>query len=177
MKYFQMAAVYRADSTVILLKTHRRAILKSGLPLEPGFESPVVVKLDDHHADGRLPTFYESPAFIGTQEFHRALVEAGATNIETVPVVIQNHVTGTECLDYILMNIVGRVACADMARTQHRSLGPGMTIIGDLILKPADFRGLQLFVDDTDTDVMVVSEQVYLHVSKLGYTDVVFRAL
>lgn len=177
MKYFQMAAIHRAEGTVILLKTHHRAILKSGQPLEPGFESPVVVKLDDEHAGGRLPTFYESPAFIGTHEFHQALVGAGASNIEPVPVVIQNRVAGTECLDYVLMNIVGRVACADMARSQHRSLGPGMTVIDELVLKPGGFGGLHLFVADEDTDVMVVSEQVHRHLSDRGYPDVMFRAL
>lgn len=177
MKYYQMAAIHRADGTVITLKTHRRAILKSGEPLEAGFDSPVVVKLDDEHAGGRLPTFYESPAFIGTHDFHRALMEAGASNIETVPVVIQNRVTGTECLDYVLMNIVGRVACADMARSQHRSLGPGMTVIDDLVLKAGGFGGLHLFVADEDTDVMVISEQVHRHLSARGYPDVVFRAL
>lgn len=177
MKYFRMAALHRPDGTVILLKTHHRAILKSGRLLEAGFESPVVVRLDDEHAAGRLPTFYESPAFIGTQAFHRALVEGGASNIETVPVVIQNRVAGTECHDYVLMNIVGRVACADLDRSQHRSLGPGMTIIDELVLKPGDFGDQHLFVAAEDTDVMIVSEQLQRHLSGRGYGDIVFRPL
>lgn len=100
-------------------------------------EQPVVVTLDEEQPDGRMPTYYESPAFIGTKAFHHDLLLAGVSNIETVPVVIRNVATGAENHDYVLMNIVGRVSFADMALSKHRSLGPGMTILDDPVLKPA----------------------------------------
>jgi hypothetical protein len=175
--YFQMAAIHRADGTLIYLRTHRRAILKSGHRLDSGFEQPVVVKLDDEHANGRLPTFYESPAFIGRMDFHKELLACGVSNIEVVPVIIKNDVAGTECHDYVLMNIVGRVSCADMGRSRYRSLGPGMMIIDDLVLKDGESWGLDLFIADEDTDMMIVSERVKNHISKLDYPDILFRAL
>lgn len=177
MAFFQMAALNTADSTGLYLISHRRAILKAGQPLEAGFEPPVIVKLDEEQPDGRMPTFYESPAFIGTKAFHHDLLLAGVSNIETAPVVIRNVATGAENHDYVLMNIVGRVACADMALSQHRSLGPGMTILDEPVLKPGLFVGLNLFVADEDTDVMIISEQVHRHLVARGYKDIVFREL
>jgi hypothetical protein len=172
-----MAALNTADSTGLYLISHRRAILKSGQRLDPDFQKPMTVKLDEDQPDGRMPTFYESPAFIGTQAFLRDLLQAGVDNIETVPVVIRNVATGAENRDYVLMNIVGRVACADMGRSTHRSLGPGMTIMDELVLKPGSFSGLHLFVADEDTDVMIISEQVHRQLLGRGCADIVFREL
>jgi hypothetical protein len=177
MKYYQMGKKTGPDGTIIFQQSHEFFRLKTGHKLKPDFKGPFIVELDDEHPDGRLPTFYESPAFIGTKEFYNALINVGVSNIETVEVIIKDTVRSIECHDYLLLNIVGRVACADMMRSEHRSLGPDMTIIDQLVLKPVNLSGLDLFVADEDTDIMIVSERVCRHLISCGYVDIWFEEL
>jgi hypothetical protein len=175
MRYFQMTALNTSDCTGVYLISHRRAILKSGQSLGAEFKQPMLLKLDEELPNGRMPTFYESPAFIGTKVFHRDLEQAGVSNIETFPVVISNTATGSENHDYVLMNILGRVSSFDMHQSQYRKLGPEMTIMDAPVLKPGFIATLNLFVADEDTDIMIISEQVHRHLIERDYKDIIFR--
>lgn len=176
-KYYQMGRRVTSDGTVVYKRSHKLFPLKTGAPLEPDFEPPFRVELDPDLPNGRLPTFYESPALIARKAFYEDLLAAGVSNLETVPVVIANPVDGSQNHDYLLLNIVGRVQCADMRRSKHRSIGPEMTIIDELVLAKNVPVGLDLFVADEDTDVMVVSERVYQRITAKGYDDIWFEEL
>jgi hypothetical protein len=177
MRFFQMSALNTADSTGVFLISHRRMILKSGQPLGAEFNQPMILKLDEEQQNGRMPTFYESPALIATKAFHRDLEQSGVSNIETFPVKICNTSNGAENHDYVLINILSRVSCFDMNQSKHRSLGPEMTIVDTPILKSGLITNLNLFVADEDTDIMIVSEQVYRYLTDRNYKDIIFREL
>jgi hypothetical protein len=176
-RYYQMGRRVMADGTIIYQRSHELFELKTGAPLEPGFQPPFVVELDSESPHGRMPTFYESPALIARKNFHDDLVGAGVTNLETVPVVIRNPVDGSENRDYLLLNIVGRVPCANMRQSKHRSLGPGMNVVDEPVLADGLPSHLELFLAEEDTDVIVVSERVYQRVKAKRYDDVWFEEL
>ncbi len=176
-QYYQMGRRVTEDGTLVYQRSHELFDLKTGAPLEPGFDPPFLVELDSELPNGRMPTFYESPALIARRSFYEDLVAAGISNLESVPVVIRNPADGSENHDYLLLNIIGRVRCADMRRSKHRSLGPGMTVVDKLVLANGVPGDLDLFVADEDTDVMVVSERVYQRLRAKGYDDVWFEEL
>ncbi len=176
-RYYQMGRRVTPDGTIVYQRSHELFELKTGAPLEPGFEGPLRVELDRELPHGRMPTFYESPALIARKAFCEDLAAAGVSNLETVPAVIVNPEDGSENHDYLLLNIVGRVRCADMRRSRHRSIGPGMQVVDELVLAAGVPAGLDLFVADEDTDVMVVSERVHQRIAAKGYDDVWFEEL
>lgn len=176
-KYYQMGRRVTTDGTLVYQRSHELFELKTGAPLEPGFAAPFIVELDSELRNGRMPTFYESPALIARKYFYEDLVGTGVSNIETVPVVIRNLADGGENHDYLLLNIVGRVRCADMLRSEHNSLGSGMDVIYKLVLANGVPADLDFFVADEDTDVMVVSERIYQRIKAKSYDDVWFKEL
>jgi len=172
-----MNRLVTSDGTIVYQRSHLLFNLKAGAPLEPEFEAPFLVELDRELPNGHMPTFYESPALIARKNFYGDLVAAGVSNLEIVPVVIVNPVDGTQNHDYLLLNIVGRVQCAEMNHSKHRSIGPQMTVIDKLVLTNDLHTDLNLFVADEDTDVMIVSECVYQRIMAKGYDDIRFDEL
>lgn len=141
------------------------------------FVGPLICELDDDHPNGRLPTFYMSPAIIGTKKFHKDLLEIGIDNIEVHPVVIRDEVNDRNIKKYVLLNIIGTVSCADMNRSKHETLGEGMDIIDKLVIDASKVPDLDLFLIQEDTDCIVISEKVYNHLQGKGYDDIHFEEL
>ncbi|QDF99450.1 hypothetical protein CJ010_24390 [Azoarcus sp. DD4] len=157
--------------------SHFMTEFKTGHRFDADFVPPLVVQLDPELPNGKLPTFFESPAWIGTRSFHATLLAAGVANVEASPVEMHDDVNNRVIHDYLLLNIVGRVACVDMARSEIRSLGDGMNIIDRLVIDPARVPDLDLFVADEDTDCMIVSERLQRHIAAAGYGDIRFESL
>jgi len=186
MKYYLMAEKAEADGTVIYGDSHDMTELKTGSFLvdyenddeegEP-FVGPLICKMDDEHVDGKMSTFFMSPAIIGTKQFYNDLLEVGIDNIEVHPVIIRDEVNSRTFDDYLLLNIIGRVSCADMETSEYESLGDDMNIIDELVLDSSKTHDLDLFLVDEDTDCIVISERVYSHLVNKGYTDIYFEEL
>lgn len=174
-KYYRMSRDVPSDGAIIYQRSHRLFRLKTGEPVEPDFAPPFIADLDPEFPDGRLPTFFESPALIGKKAFYKDLVAAGVANIETVATIIRHPINGREIHDYLLLNVVGKVS-ADMQNSKYRSIGPEMNVIDQLAFKPESVGGMDFFVVDEDTDFMIVSERVYEVISKT-YDDVLFTEL
>lgn len=157
--------------------SHHLFLLKTGHRLESGFEPPFKVVLDPDIPNPQLPTFFESPAWIGTQAFYRDLLAAGIDNIEAVPVEMRDDARQRIIHDYLLLNIVGCVACADMEKSTVNSLGEGIDVIVRLVVDASRLGAFDLFVAAEDTDCMIVSERVARHLQACGYDDILFEEL
>jgi len=115
-----MAEKALADGTLIYQRSHRYFELKTGHLLmdysknnngEP-FTGTFMCELDDEHPDGKLSTFFMSPAIVGTKQFYNDLTEIGIDNIEVHPALIRDEVNNRNIEDYLLLNILGRISCA-----------------------------------------------------------------
>lgn len=177
MKYFRMSRLIDPNGAGLYAVSHFMTEFKTGHRFDADFVPPLVVQLDPELPDGKLPTFFESPAWIGTRAFHATLLAAGVANVEASPVEMHDEANNRVIDDYLLLNIVGRVACVDMAKSETRSLGDGMTIVDRLVIDPARVPDLDLFVADEDTDCMIVSERLQRHIAAAGYGDIRFEAL
>lgn len=151
--------------------------LKSGHRLEEGFEPPFKVFLDPEIPNPQLPTFFESPAWIGTKTFYRDLLAIGIDNIEAVAVEMRDDLHRRIIHDYLLLNIVGCVPCADMAKSTVRSLGEGINVIDRLVVDASRLGAFDLCVAAEDSCCMIVSERVARHLQACGYKDILFEEL
>lgn len=177
MKYYRMSRLVRDNGTSLYQRSHDLTELKTGRPLGNDFEGPLVVELDKEFIDGEMPTFYESPAVIGTKRYCNDLLEIGVSNIESYPVIINDEVHHKVINDYVLLNFIGRVSCVDMERSEYGTLGDGMNIIDRPVLVAKKIPKVHLFLIHEDTDCIVVDEKVFNHLQLKGYTDIFFEEL
>jgi hypothetical protein len=175
-KYYLMARKVPENGTLISQISHPFAQLKSGHFLED-FEGPFECQLVGRFANGVLPTFYMSPAIIGTKQFYQDLQACGVDNIEVKPALIHDAVNKRTINNYLLLNFIGRVSCADMNKSDYGTIGEDMHIINKLVIDSKKVHGLNLFLVHEDTGCIVVSEQVYNYLNNEGYTDIYFEEL
>ena len=176
-KYYLMAEKAIADGTIIYQKSHELTELKTGFFLPKDFCGSLVCSLDEEYLDGVLPTFYMSPAIIGTRQFYQDLLDCGIDNIEVKPVVINDPVNERTIDDYVLLNIIGRISCADMEKSEYGTIGKDMHVMNKLVINLEKAYNFDLFLVDEDTDCIVISERVYKYLSSKGYTDIYFEEL
>ena len=177
MKYYLMGRKVDANATLLNKRSHRFVETKTGQPFPADFEGPLVTQLDDDNVDGTFPTFYEGPAVIGRVEFYQDLKQIGVDNIEVHAVEIRDEVNHKTIDGYLLLNIIGKVDCADLSQSDVETLGDNMHVINKLVIDPSRTLGLDLFLEANDTDCIVISEKVYKHLLRKGYTDIYFEEL
>lgn len=177
MKYYLMARKVRENSTLLDQVSHELVEFSTGNLLPDNFEEPFVVELDEEFIDGDMATFYMDPAIIGTKAFYQDLLKLGVDNIEVKQVVIQDNVNDKTNHDYLLMNIIGRVSCADMEASDYAEIGEGINVINKLVIDPSKVRDLSLFLVNEDTDCIVVNEHIYTYLKEKKYPDIYFEEL
>lgn len=89
----------------------------------------------------------------------RALVEAlqgaGVDNLQVYPAVLTEKATAAEREDYCVVNVLGKVAAADMKQSQALSLGGGQ-VFTHLTVDAGKARGLLMFrLAESLVDVIV----------------------
>jgi len=189
MKYYLMAEKAHADGTIIYQDSHFSTIFSQGIKLldyehddetgEP-FVGPLACLLDDEYPDGKMSTFFTSPAIVVKKQFYNDLLEIGIDNIEVFPVIIRDEVNDKLIEDYLLLNIIGRISCADIDSTEYRTLDEGeenMTFIDRLVLDHSKVKCFDIFLVSEDTDCIVINEKVYKHLVSKRYTDIYFEEL
>jgi hypothetical protein len=94
----------------------------------------------------------------------RTLLESlGIDNIHFFPCVVRNPADGSESTDYQLANIVGRVACLDVANseiTTDPDDPQDIEFIDALALDESKIRGIELFRLHEATQVIVAGDRV-----------------
>lgn len=176
-KYYLMARKVRENSTLLDQESHELIEFSTGHFLPKDFKGPLVVSLDEDFIDGEMATLYMDPAVIVKKQFCQKLMSLGIDNIELHPVIIQDNVRNREIHDYVFMNIIGRVSCADMTRSEYSELGDDMNIIDKLVIDTSKTNGLEFFLVHEDTDCIVISERVYQELKKMEYPDIYFELL
>ena len=160
------------DGALVYQNSHDLEVFKSGAPFDAGFKPPVLLTLDEELRKGPLPTFFTSPAFIAKKEIHKALVKLGVDNLQSYAAVIEDPVDGRKIKDYLFLNVIGAVACANMKRSKSESLGDGMTVINELVLNAKRVPDLDMFLLAEDTDKMLISELIAKYFRESAYPDV-----
>lgn len=177
MKYYIMTRKVSENSTLLDQLSHELIEFSTGNLFPTHFEGELITELDSDFINGVMPTFYTDPAVIGTKKFYQDLIELGVDNIEVKGAVIQDNVNNKIINDYLLLNILGRISCANMEKSEYSNLGDELNIIDKLVINPNKTHGQELFLVHEDTDCIVISERIFDGLSKKGYPDIYFEEL
>ncbi len=177
MKYYLLADTNYENSTLLDQVSHRRVPFSTGHFLPKDFQDPFIVELDPDFIKGEMATLYLDPAVIATKAFYHDLTKLGIDNIEARQVVIQDNINNKSYDNYLLLNIIGRVSCANMEHSEYRTLGDGMNIINKLVIDSTKTHGLEFFLVHEDTDSIVISERIYTYLNNKEYGDLYFEEL
>jgi hypothetical protein len=115
------------------------------------------------------------PAMSGALKL--ALERVGVSNIQYFPAVLHDPVDGTDLVDYWAFNVVGLIACADMARSSL--MGTSDSRMGDidfdaLVIDETKTGNLPIFRLAESISAIVVNERVRTAVLAAGIPGMVF---
>lgn len=180
MKFFQLAWRVPGDASIVYQQNLIDVPFWSGHSISGEMTEPLDLLLDEDFAAGRLPTFYDTPALIARKTFHAALVEAGVSNLEVFPVRIRDETRKKVINDYVLLNVIGLVSCADIDRSEYGNLGGDedpLLVIDKLVIKTDRANGLDMFLVMEDPQFVVISERICKQLQLLKLDDVLLEEL
>jgi hypothetical protein len=151
------------NSHIELAMGQRWDVVKDEIDLPYSYTMSVV--------EGQAPRFYAW--YPGSDLMQERLVEvlraAGVDNLDTFPTQIVNAATDEIIPGYLTVNIVGRVACANMAKSHSEPLADS-NYFHDLVIDPARARGLLMFRVDESPMIVLVHERVAAAIEAGGFT-------
>jgi hypothetical protein len=171
--------VYRGlvqGSALLDQKSHFELDLESGSPLPPDFTGPVEFEID-LTSDGRImSSLFVMPAFLVTKKLYEALRAAGVDNVDPYPAIIRNTESGEQFDDYLFLNVVGLIACADLANSDYQEISPDVKMVDTMAIKREDVPDVPMFRMAEDPLKVVVSDKVQRQLIEAGFTDIHFEA-
>lgn len=159
------------DTALFDLASHWDVGFIGGRPLPEGFTPPVKFNLDVDLSGRMLPTFFTTPAFAARKSFAELLKKCGIDNIEVCPAVIHNPESGETIDDYVVINIVGLVACADLQANPGADLGPDLRMIDSPVLRKSALGNALMFRLAEDSLQIVIADSVAERIRAAGIED------
>ena len=140
-----------------------------GQPFTKEPDQPIEVEIREGEEDCNLLPYFQVPP-IATDEFVKALEEAGVDNIMTYEVVLKSRATGEILVrGYKAINVIGMVKAA----------GSGTVYLGDsrlldasiekLDIEPRSIKGLYMFRLAESMRTIVIHEKVKRHLEAKGF--------
>jgi hypothetical protein len=149
-----------------------------GLPPPPGEGSwhfgrrfasapanPMLIELDAEYGI-QINEFDNTDALLITKRLHKALTEAGVTNLDAYPTLIRHTARNFETTDYLACNIVGIVAAVNLAASKVSGGSADSLIDVDfesVTLDPTRIGGLLMFRLVENTSAVVIHRSVGSH--------------
>ncbi len=176
-----------AQPISLILKSHDMVQTKTGellvdyeLDMDVGapFVGPLLCEADREDPSDFWPSIFLSPALIAHKSFVATLQGAGVQNMEVHSVNIADPTTNTTNQDYLLVNVIGRVACAHFGQRESSQPGQdeeGIQRMTDLVIDESKTGDLDLFLLEEDTDCILMSERLVKKFENEVYAGVHFE--
>ena len=153
----------------------------TGQPLTDGLPLPVPFRLDvDLDEDGRPMAPRLDAYFPEESLMHKSLVEvirgAGVDNIQTFPAVLTDSRSGQRTSDYLVINVVGLVSCANLERSEAEPLAD-VYYFHELVIDPGRVGALLMFRLAESQMETIVHERVAEAIRHGQFTGVVLEPL
>lgn len=136
----------------------------AGKHFNPKIPIPNPLKFElDPEMPGPLPWLFDEGAPLMRDGMIEALREAGVDNIDTYDVVIVDPQDGTEWDQYKAVNIIGKLAIADLVQSDFDESQPQRAItmsFDRLVLDPNKAHGLLMFRLAESVSGIVIHEKV-----------------
>jgi hypothetical protein len=156
MKYFMLISFGPRDedrATVTDVSGATDVDWNTGDAIDPArLPSPFPLELDTSEGSALVPMFYPG-ILVLRDDMVAALRGAGVDNLQVFDAVIEDRERARRLTNYKVVNIVGRVACADLGKSEH-------VVHGSPVID-VDFDSLVIADDKTyDLDVFRLAECV-----------------
>lgn len=174
---YVMSRLVEEDGALIDQTSHWDTNFFSGQRFGPAFQVPVTFDLDTDVDGRRMPTLFSVPALVARREFCDVLMESGIDNVETYPARIRDPASGASDDSYVVLNIVGMAASADLKASEYAEIGPGLRMMDHVVLDPRRVPDARIFRLAEDPLQVIVVDEVYERVRAAGFDDVYFERL
>jgi hypothetical protein len=137
---------------------------------------PIEVVVDEDFP-GLIPEFTDVPLPLMTRRLVKALHEAGVDNLDTYKVVISDPTTGQKHQDHVAVNIIGKIAAADLRKSVYDASLPERMISMDfdsVVIDEKKTRGAFLFRLAESVNAIVIHEKVKEHLEASGIDTLTF---
>ncbi len=133
---------------------------------------PIELKWDPENENETRKAYYESGVVLMLKDLVSAFCEAGVDNLDVYPVLISSTTSKEICNDYVAVNVIGKIAAADMEKSEiiDEGMGAGMidVIFNSLVIDEEKAHGKLLFRLAESVGAVVVHEKVVFHVLSKG---------
>jgi hypothetical protein len=124
-------------------------------------EQPIRFELDTEKGGDQLPEMFMVSVPLFSRKLLDALQSAGVDNLQVFAAEIADRKRDRIFGDYFAVNIVGLVACADMALSLiEPTSAPPMAEFRELVIDETKAMGQHLFRLAENTRIVLVSQQV-----------------
>jgi len=148
----------------------------SGTKFKQSPREPIEVNVNED-SPGVLPEFTDVPLPLMTKRMVRALHEAGVDNFDTYKVVIWDPTTRKKHFDHVAVNIIGKIAAADLTKSVFDASLPERMISLDfdsVVIDEKKTHGAFLFRLAESVNAIVVHEKVKEHLEASGIDTLTF---
>jgi hypothetical protein len=138
---------------------------------------PVRAEIKAGYEKGVLKELIPVPVPLMTKRLHKALQDAGVSNVDTYRAEILDPATGKMNHDYVAFNVIGVVAAADLKRSSFDASSPERMIsmgFDSLAIDAAKAQGALLFRLAENVGAIVVHEKVRKHLEATGIDTLTF---
>lgn len=155
--YYRLDMDKSAENAFFERASHMRVQITEGVRLPDDtptpFEYSLEIEEDEEKYDEANDVIaYQKPNILPyvrncslmLKEMVETIVETGADNLQTFPAVVRHPETGLEINDYLFVNVIGMVACANIGESTTDRLGPSY-FFHKLVLDPTKMRDFLIF--------------------------------
>jgi len=131
----------------------------------------------DAAQSGAMQDLIEAPLPLMSPRLKKALQDAGVDNIDFYPAEIEDRKTGNVIKDFVAFNIVGKIAVADLGKTDFNPESSARMISADIDSLTVDATkagGALMFRLAESVNALVAHERVQTHVESAGIDGVAF---
>ena len=175
--YATEPTAYRTSSLVEDFSFEPSDWLSGDLMGQP--EEEICVEFWNNGGDGLAEVLLDSiPLF--SKNLLSALEEAGVDNLQTYPAIAVSKDGKHLSKDYLAVNILGHIRCADLEKSQYSDItGTGLFAVNfrKLIIDEKKAKGQYMFRLAESVSSIIVHESVKQVLDQKGFSYLSFRAL
>lgn len=172
--YYKIEPVFKDETITIDQISHWDYSLTLGEMQPKDMPEPIEYEVDTEIGGTYLPnTFLSEPVF--SKKFIQVLIACGVDNIQTYDVNIVNPDTKERIEGYQAVNIIGKIACANMDASECEKLIEDQYVFRKLVIKPLNTYDSYIFRLAQCTQVILVHEYIVKQLSPKDCKDLNFE--
>lgn len=168
--FFRLMPVFDDDTLTLDIASHDDFCFTLGSRFAEPVPTPVVFRVDVESGGRVWPTlFLPEPVF--RADFLEHLRAAGVSNIDDYPVRFDGADGAAHQAGYRAVNIIGNVACADLARSRYEAF-EGMHFFDELVIDADKAGAANCFRLAEASEYIILGRSVAEHLELSRFPDV-----